>query len=280
MDRFLNLNGDLLKESQCGLSIQNRGFKFGDSLFESIRIYNGKSLFLEDHFSRLSRGMKELKFEMPTYWNQAYFKKEIVKVTEKNDIKRGGRVRFTVFRKGEGFYTPKSNEFAFTIESYDGENNEFKLNEKGLKLGIYNEIPIYPTKLTPFKTSNCLPFILAGLWANKSDYDDVLLLNDKGNIVEATSSNVFVLIDGMLYTPALKDGPTAGIMRKKIIQILKKGGIAVIETSISPSVLENADEVFLTNAITGLQWVASFKKNRYFHKKAEKFITALNQIAS
>lgn len=280
MDRFINLNGDLLKESQCGLSIQNRAFKYGDSLFETIRIINGKSLFLEDHFSRLSRGMKELKYDVPVYWNQAYFKKEIAKLVEKNEVIRGGRIRFTVFRKGEGFYTPKSNDFAFTIEAYDGEDNEFTINEKGIKLGIYSEIPIYPTKLTPFKTSNCLPFILAGLWSKKSDFDDVLLLNDKGNIVEAISSNVFVLIDGILYTPALKDGPTSGIMRKKVIQLLKRSGMAVIETSISPNVLEDADEVFLTNAISGLKWVGSYKKMRYFHKQAEKIIAALNQIAS
>jgi len=279
-DRFINLNGELLQEKKCGLSIQNRAFKFGDSLFETIRVINGKSVFLEDHFSRLKRGMKELKYDIPPYWDLAYFKKEIKKLLTQNEVERGGRVRFTVFRKGEGYYVPKSDEFTFAIEANDGEINSYDLNETGLKLGLYDEVPIYPTRLTPFKTNNCLPYITAGIWARNADFDDALLLNEKGNIVEGISSNVFIYIDGMLYTPSIKEGPTAGVMRKKIIQLSKKNRLAVIETSISTSVLEDAEEVFLTNAITGVRWVAGFKKKRYFHRQAEKIINTLNRITA
>lgn len=279
-NRYINLNGELLKEKQCGLSVQNRGFKFGDSLFETIRVVNGKAVFLEDHFSRLKRGMKELKYDVPAYWDLAYFKKEITKLLIKNEVDRGGRVRFTVFRKGEGFYVPKTNEFTFAIEAYDGETNSYEINEAGLRLGLYDEVPIFPTRLTPFKTNNCLPYIAAGMWARNADFDDVLILNDKGNIVEGISSNVFIYIDGMLYTPSIKEGPTAGVMRKKIIQLSKKNGLAVIETSISTAVLKDAEEVFLTNAISGIRWVAGYKKKRYFHRQAGNFISILNDITT
>ncbi len=279
-DRYINLNGQLIKERQCGLSVSNRAFKYGDSLFETIRVINGKALFTEDHFSRLVRGMKELKYDIPSNWNQAFLKKEILKGLEKNEIVRGGKVRLSVYRKGEGLYLPKSNEFGFVIESFGGENNSFDLNEKGMSIGIYKEIPIFPTKLSPFKTSNCLPYISAALWSREEGFDDVILLNDKGNIVEGISSNIFISVEGMLYTPSIKEGPTAGIMRKKMIQLSKKLGQAVIETSISPAVLEEADEIFFTNSISGIRWVGSFRKKRYFHKISEKLLKELNTIAS
>lgn len=279
-DGYVNLSGEMLKERQCGLSIHNRAFKFGDSLFETIRVINGSPLFLEDHFSRLTRGMKEMAYDIPVYWDLSYFRKEILKVIKENKLERGGRMRFTVFRKGEGYYIPKSNEFGFIIEGREGETNAFMLNEHGLKLGIYDEVRIVPNKFSPFKTNNCITYTAAGIWARQHEFEDVLLLNDKGNIVEGISSNVFVFVDGILYTPSVKEGCVAGVMRKKIMQLAKKSNLPVIETSISPNVLEEAEEVFITNAISGVKWVSGFKKKRYFHRLSEKFIQKLNEISA
>lgn len=276
----INLNGNILDEDKVGLSVHNRAFKYGDSLFETIRVINGKALFLEDHFSRLSRGMKTLHYDLPNYWDLAYFKKEIQKLLDRNEVNRGGRVRFTVFRKGEGYYTPKSSEFGFTIEAYSNESNSFILNETGLKLGIYDEVRLSINKFSPFKTTNLLTYIDAGIQAKSTGFDDVLLMNTKGNLVESVSSNVFLYINGILYTPSINEGPVAGILRKKIIQLAKKNGKPVIETSISISVLEEASEIFLTNAISGIKWVSGFGKTRYFHKEAEFYISELNKISA
>ena len=117
------------------------------------------------------------------------------------------------------------------------------------------------------------------MFAQEKDFDEVIMLNDSGNICEATSSNVFLLINGILYTPALTEGCTAGVMRKKIIQLAKKMNIAVLESSLSPNLLEDAEEVFFTNAINGLKWAAAWEKKRYFHKMSARFTTALNEIA-
>lgn len=275
---YINLNGDLLDEQKVGLSVHNRAFKYGDCLFETVRIFNGKPLFLEDHFSRLVKGMKVLQFELPPNWDLAFLRKEVNKVIEQNDVSRGGRARITVFRKGGGLYTPLSNEIGYTIEVKGGEENQFSLNEKGLSLGIYEENSVYPTTITPFKTSNCIPYILMGIWGRERGYDEALSLNNKGNIVEGISSNVFVLVEGILYTPAISEGPTAGIMRKKVIQLCKKAAVPVIETSISPSVLEEADEVFTSNSIRGIQWVSGYKKKRYFHKLSAGLVRELNDL--
>lgn len=277
---FVNLNGDIISEKLCGLSIHNRAFKYGDSLFETIKIINGKAVFAEDHFSRLTKGMTEMRYEFPPFWELTYFKMEMNKVIQKNNIRKGGRLRFTVFRKGEGYYIPESNEVGYVVEAAGSAENGFSLNEKGIKIGLYSEIKILPNKFSAYKTNNCLLYTDAGMWARENDFEDVLLLNDKGNIVEAVSSNIFLLVDGFLYTPSIKEGPKAGIMRKKVIQLAKKTNLPVIETAVSTAVLNNAEEVFLTNAIKGVQWVSGFSKKRYFHKLSGKLVQMLNEVTS
>jgi branched-subunit amino acid aminotransferase/4-amino-4-deoxychorismate lyase len=276
---IININGQLLPEEKTGLSIQNRAFKFGDSVFESIRISKGRALFLEDHFSRITKGMKELKIIPSFQWDLSGFRKEILRTVESNKIERGGRIRYTAFRKGEGLYVPKSREMAFTVEAYSGESDQFELNTTGQKIGFYKEFPLQYNRLSQFKTNNCLPYIMAGMFAQQEGFDEVIMLNDSGNICEATSSNVFLFINGILYTPALTEGCTAGVMRKKIIQLAKKMNIALLESSLSPNLLEDAEEVFFTNAINGLKWAAAWEKKRYFHKMSARFTSALNEIA-
>lgn len=275
---LININGQLLPEEKTGLSIQNRAFKFGDSVFESIRVSKGRALFLEDHFSRISKGMNELKFVPSFQWDISGFRKEILKTIESNSVKNGGRVRYTAFRKGEGYYTPKSREMAFTIEAYQLEQDQYELNSVGQKITIFRDFKLQNNRLSPYKTNNCLPYIMAGMYAQEEGFDEVLLLNDAGNICEATSSNVFLLINGILYTPSISEGCTAGVMRKKIIQLARKMNIAVLESSLSPSLLEDADEVFFTNAIVGLKWAAAWEKKRYFHKISARLTGALNEI--
>lgn len=277
-DEVININGRLLSKAKTGLSTVNRGFRFGDSLFESIRVSNGRPLFLEDHFSRLHKGMKALKMMGPGPWNMNYFRGEILKVLSANQVDRGGRIRFTVFRTGSGLYTPSSNECGFVVETSLHPLNAFELNSEGLRIGIFDEWPLHFTKYSQYKTNNCLPYIMAGLWAREQGFDDVMMLNTQRNLCEASSSNIFIYLEGILYTAPLSDACVSGIMRKKTIQLCKKLKIPLIESSISPALLVKAEEVFLTNAISGLVWVASFEKKRYFHKLSDKLVAALNDL--
>src|SRR5690606_36521549 len=109
----ININGELLLASKSGLSVNNRAYKFGDSLFEFMRVADGKILFPEDHYSRLVKGMKVLEYDVPGHWDQAFMKKEIAKLLPENGVNTGGRIRLTVFRKSEGLYTPTSNEIGY-----------------------------------------------------------------------------------------------------------------------------------------------------------------------
>ena len=278
--KFININGRVVSEEKSGLSIHNRAYKFGDCVFETIRVVNGRVLFFEDHFSRMSRAIKTLKYESPEKWSMSFCKKEIERLLSQNTISRGGKVRFTMFRNSSGLYIPKSNEMGYSIEANVGESNLFELSKTGVLLGIYDEIRLNASIISPFKTNNCLPYIMAGLSLKESKYDDVLMLNMQSNIVEAISSNVFILIDGILYTPPIKDGCVAGIMRKKIIQLCKKINVPIVETSINTEIISKADEIFLTNAISGIQWVKAFGKKRFFHKLSERLVNELNAIST
>lgn len=276
----LNINGKLVPESRSGLSVHNRAFKFGDGIFESIRVINGNPLFLEDHYSRLVRSLKILEMNTGPDWNQSLFRKRILSTIEANEIKQGGRIRFSAFRNGKGLYTPESNDLGYVIEARGGEPNEFILNRTGLRISIYDDIQLPINKLSQVKTNNCLPYIMAGLHCKRQGFDEVLLTNISGNLCEAGSSNIFLLIDGMLYTPSLEEGCVAGVMRKKVIQLCKKLNIPVLESSLSKNLLNEASEVILTNAISGTRWVQACGQKRYFHKTCERLNQALNELSA
>ena len=275
---MININGRILEREKTGLAIDNRAFRFGDSLFESIRVSGGRPLFMEDHFSRLIRGMKDFKMENSRQWDLSSFRQEVLKVIEANHFIGGGRLRFTIFRQGEGLYAPSGNDIGYTVDLTSGLPDSFELNGDGFLIGTFSDWPLSANKYSRYKTNNCLPYITAGLYARDNGFDDVLILNTDGNISEAVSSNVFMSIEGILYTPPLSDACVAGIMRKKVIQLSRKLKIAVVESSLSPNMLEKADEVILSNAISGLRWAGSYEKKRYFHKLSVRLTEALNQL--
>src|SRR5690606_10046155 len=105
---------------------------------------------------------------------------------------------------------------------------------------------------------------MAGIYQKAHSLDECILTNDKSNITEAISSNIFAVKNGVLYTSPITDGCVDGVMRKKIIEIAQANRIAVYEMSLTQSVLLGADELFLTNAINGIRWVVAYKQKRYF----------------
>jgi branched-chain amino acid aminotransferase len=121
-------------------------------------------------------------------------------------------------------------------------------------------------------------YVVAGIYKNERALDDCILVNDKGSITEAISSNIFAVKNGVLYTSPVADGCVDGVMRKKIIEIAETSRIAVYELSIMQSVLLGADELFLTNAVNGIRWVVAYKQKRYFNNTSKKFTEKLNEL--
>jgi len=277
--RYINFNGFLYEEDEKVFTIKNRGWRYGDGLFETIRVIEGKPCHLEDHFLRLKKGMEILKMHSSSIsFNDLI--DQIEKLLEKNRITQGGRIRLTVYRSGQGLFTPENEGKSYVIEEKPLENNGYVLNEKGLNIDIYNEIRRVRNVLSPIKTTNNIPHVLSAIYKKENSLDDCIILNEQGRIVEAISSNIFLYKNNNLYTPSIDEGCMNGVMRKQIIKMAKTMNINVFEGIINGSMLLQADELFLTNAITGPKWVSSYRQKRFFNKMTKEIVDCLNQSVS
>ena len=278
--KYINFNGENIKSENFSLQITNRGFKYGDGIFETIRTANKEPLFFKEHLTRLFYGMNLLKFDFENeiFGNKLY--KSIILLLDANKHFSGARIRLTVFRNGEGLYTSETNDFSFLIESKELETNDFKLNKKGIKIDIFKDIRLRYSEFSSIKTLNSLPYILAGNYKIKNKLDDCLLLNSTNVIVEAISSNLFLVKGNSIITPSLNEGGINGITKNIIIDIaLSKRFTLIEDAQLRETDLLNADEVFLTNSISGITWVAAYKNKRYFNKTAKLLMAELNSFA-
>lgn len=275
--KYINLNGQLLSAGEPHIFHNNRSFCYGDSLFETIHA-NGVNLhFFADHFERLSKGMQVLKMETPLMFSQKYIEEEITGLIKRNRLFTGNRVRLSVFRNTGGYYTPTDNEVTWMIEVGPIPLPEYRLNEKGLRVSIYDAIRKPVNFISSFKTGNSLLYTMAGLYKKENNLDDCLLINDGGNLVEAISSNIFLVKNRSLLTPPAGEGPVLGVLRKQIIKIARELKISVYEQDLKPGYLLDADECFLTNTVSGISWVLGYKNKRYYNKVAAELLEELKK---
>ena len=271
---FINNNGLLQIRNLPIFQADERIVRYGDGLFETIRMFEGQLPFFEMHVDRLLDGLEKLGFAIPEFYSIPFFLLEIRKLV---GFSANARIRLQVYRSTDGFYLPDTDEPAFLMISDPLETGQFQLNEQGWKLGIVPDIQLPTDYLANLKTSNALPYILAAKCAQTQQLDDVLLLNDKGRIAEASSSNIFIYRDGQLHTPALTEGCIAGVMRRNIIRLAQQLGIPVNESQLAEPAIESAEEVFLTNSIQGIRWVKQFKNATFVSTLANELTAILNQ---
>lgn len=264
------LNGQFIEKENLSLGI-NRAFKFGDGLFETVRLVNGQAQNFSDHIERLTEGMKFLKLQFDENFDKLILL-ESEQLIRKNKQFKGGVLRIYVFRAGMGKYTPQSNQLEYLIETEELSENNYSLNDLGLRIELAESTLITPSKFTKLKSLNALPYVMASIEKEERLFDDLLLLNNDHQIVEATSSNVFLVKKNELLTPPISSGCLSGVMRKRILKIASTVNLIPKESAISVNDLLEADEVFLTNTISGIRWVGAFRKKRYFHNWAKKLM--------
>ena len=273
---YVNNNGVLLPNDAPTIHAGNRGHLYGDGVFESIRILSGKPINIENHIDRLLKGANVLKMETPANYGVNFFQEKILELIEKSGIKQGGRCRLSIDRATGGAYLPDSNDCTFYIEVYPYLMNFFELNAKGLELDIYRDIKLHKNFLSNYKTKTGLPYVMASIAAKEQGLDDLFLTNEKGNIIESGSCNVFIVSNGVLYTSGLDDGCIAGTMRMQVINLAIKHNIKIYECSILPQNLLSADEIIFTNAIRGINWVAGYRTKRYQNNMSRRLVVLLN----
>mgnify|MGYP006436151203 CR=1 FL=1 len=275
---YVNSNGTILSNDNPTIYAANRSHLYGDGVFESIRIMNGKPLNVNNHIQRMLEGAIALKMRPSVFFTQAFFEEKIIELIEKSGITEGGRCRISLDRISGGTYSPSSNEAVYFIEVYPIEYNAFELNTKGWELDLYMDMKKVKSPLSNFKTKNGLLYIMASINAAERQLDEVLIVNEKGAILESASCNLFVVSNGVLYTPSLDEGCLAGTMRMQVINLAVQNGIKVYECTIFPQNIIAADEIFLTNAIRGITWVSGYRTKRYFNNTSRKLVAHLNEF--
>ncbi|MGA9270491.1 MAG: aminotransferase class IV [Lutimonas sp.] len=257
---YINLNGTLEKSGSDKVQIQNRGFTYGDALFDVLKFEAGKLAFLEDHYFRLMSSMRMLRMRIPNHFTLEGYEKELFKTLEANEINGSARIRTSVFRAGGGFYSPESNQSEYRIEA--GELPQAV--DSSCEIELFKDYHVSSGLLSTVKTNNRMVNVLGSIFAQENDYQNAILINERKELVGATDSNLFLVKGEKIITPALDSGCINGIIRKKVIEQLKiKKGRLVEETAVSPFELLKVDEVFLTNSIIGIQSVDRYRKKSF-----------------
>ncbi|TDR18618.1 aminotransferase class IV [Flavobacterium cheniae] len=273
---MVNCNGNI-QENSAILIDSNRGFLFGDSVFETIKVLDNKVLFLEDHYFRLMASMRICRMEIPMNFTMEYFEEQILKLIATFSDSNSYRVRFSVYRDSDGFYLPKTRNVQFIVAASSLNSDLYAIDKESYEVELYKDFYVSKQLLSTLKTNNKMLQITGSIFADENGYDNCLVLNDEKNVVEALQSNLFMKTGNVVVTPPVSDGCLNGIMRKQILELLKKiEGIEVKEASISPFDLQKADELFLTNVISGIQPITKYRKKEYTAEFASDVLKRLN----
>lgn len=234
-------------------AIPNRALNFGDGVFETMLFDGEKVRFKELHQARSREGLHILNIK-----DHGLDFEQIESLLLKNHSGQKMRVRWNLFRAGGGKYTPESNELFQTLqlEPY------FPPPVSKSLVGFCTSVFLYPSPISSLKTLNGLPYILAAQERIQNNWDEIILLDSKGNIVEAGSSNIFWKNGEVVFTPALSTGCIAGVGREVIVSKIRSEGIELREGSFSKEDLFEADLVWVSNAL-GVSYLEKIENSQY-----------------
>jgi branched-chain amino acid aminotransferase len=275
---MINFNGEILP-ADANILANNRAFLYGDGVFETVKIIDGKILFSEDHYFRLMSSMRVVRMEIPMDFTLEYFEKQILALAKANDCSSSARARITVYRNEGGFYLPQNRNISFLITAMPLESTIYKIGKEVYEVDLYKDFYITAQLLSSIKTTNKIINITGSIFADENGLDNCLLLNDSKNVVEALQGNLFMLMENRLITPPVSEGCLNGIMRKHVMALARKmENIEVIEELISPFDLQKADELFVTNVIMGIQPITKYRKKEYKAELANELLVKLNVL--
>lgn len=275
---MINISGNLVEDNNATISVFNRGLAYGDSVFETLRVINGKIIFWEDHYFRLMSSMRIMRMEIPGNFSPEFLEEEILKlITENQLINSPARIRFTVFRKSGGYYRPYTLDIDYIITAEKLQDPFYLLNTKAYEVELFKDHYITSGLLSTIKSNNRAINVLGSIFAKENDYHNCLLINENKHVVEALNGNIFLVSGNKIKTPPLKDGALNGISRKQILSIVATmKDLEIEETSISPFELQKADELFISNVIVGIQPVTKYRKKEFGNSVAKEVLSKLN----
>ncbi|WP_159020621.1 aminotransferase class IV [Algibacter sp. L3A6] len=274
---MVNFNENILEDNTL-LSINNRGFAYGDALFETIKASYGKLLFWEDHYFRLMASMRIMRMEIPMNFTMEYLEEQIQKtLTENNLSNASSRVKLTVFRNEGGLYLPETNDISFLIAVKPIDTDFYIVKDAFYEVDLFKDYYVSPSLLSSLKTNNKALNVVGSIYAKENKLDNCLVLNTDKQVIEALNGNVFVVKGNTIKTPPIENGCLKGIMRKQIIETIESlPEYELVEEAISPFELQKADEIFITNVIVGIQAVSKYRKKTFKSEVSKLLIQKLN----
>jgi len=276
---MVNFNGHLINGDDATLSINNRGYTYGDSLFETLRVLDGKVVFWEDHYFRLMSSMRILRMDIPMSFSPEFLEEEILKTYTANNLKNA-RIKLQVHRREGGFYTPEFRDVQYIIQASELAEPFYMMNDEAYEVELFKDHYVTSGLLSTLKSNNRLINTLGSIYAEENSYDNCLLLNDQKQIVEALNGNLFVVNGTTIKTPPIADGCLNGIIRKQLIKIIGTTEDYILEeASVSPFELQKADELFVTNVIKGIQPITRYRKKEFAAKVSKTLLGKLNAHA-
>jgi branched-chain amino acid aminotransferase len=275
MERWISYNGKLLPADTPLVGAESRAIRYGDGLFETIRMRKGEMPLFSFHMERFFSGLIQLGFEKGVHLTPASLQEDIVRLAQKNKVLNNARIRLNAIRGNGGVYDPENNKPNIIIEAVPLGAQYDQLNENGLVIGVYPDARKSMDRFSNLKSNNFLPYTLGAFYAKANHWNDALILNQFGRICETTLANIFWMEGDVIYTPPLSEGAVAGVMRRYLIERQFQMDKPIVEKNLSIKDLEKATAVFITNAISGIKWVKQFDESHY---EPAKIITLYNDI--
>lgn len=279
MPLYYSLDKKFFAENELRIHPDNRSFRYGEGLFETIRLHKGMIPLWDLHWKRLSESLPKLYFELPGHFNETELKGEIFRVAKRNQCLDAARVRITLFKGEGGIWESPSSQFHSLVQCWPLEKKEFSMNKNGLDIGLFEAGRKSCDSFSNLKTNNYLLYVLAAQYAKREKLNECLVLNQHGRVCDATIANVFFSKDGIIHTPNLEEGCINGVMRGFLLQQLRNAGFQVKEGAYLPDEIVEADEIFLSNAMHGLRWVKQWGNRNYRFQQAStifhRFISPL-----
>lgn len=260
---MINFNG-ILQDTSITTIDNNRGFLYGDAIFETVKVVDNKVLFAEDHYFRLMASMRICRMEIPMNFTLEFFEEQILSLTNALSISESAKARMTVVRNSEGLYLPKTNDIEFLITAEKLDSKEYTVSNSYYEVELYKDFYVSKHLLSTLKTTNKMINVTGSIFAKENDYHNCVLLNDEKNVVEALNGNIFMKMGDVIVTPPISDGCLNGIMRRQLIALINKmEGLQCVEKSISPFDLQKSDELFISNVIKGIQPITKYRKKEF-----------------
>ena len=274
---MININGTLLEDVNANLSLENRGFTYGDAIFETIKV-NNRPLFWEAHYFRLMASMRIMRMKIPMKFTPEFLEAEIMDlIATKISKVKSHRVKLSVYRVSGGYYTPDNNSIEYSISMSPLDNFLYAHTPYNYEIDLFKNYQISPNLLSTIKTNNKALNVIGSIYAKENNFNNCLLLNTNKNVIEALNGNIFLVKNNIIKTPPLLDGCMKGIIRGKLIEIINKtSNYELNEKSISPFELQKADEIFITNVISGIIPVTKFRKKEYKTETSKLLLDKLN----